>query len=489
MKLWWRAKDFWRASPGGDEYMERDCCRYGKLRVLDFPIIPARWRGKGLVFGAGKNVTRCKESDEGLRRTQKLLEKRLKKHALSIVQLNVRLKRKIKEHKRIDDDLRESSDSLKIAYEQAITYARALNEEIAERRRVEKALRESEARYRSFVQNFQGIAYWRDGQGLPLFFHGAVEEMTGYAGDEIVSRDPAWSKIIHPDDFAEVQQSTDRVRSLENYATEREYRIVSKDGKIRWVYEFIQKVRPAPDTAVIIQGVIYDITKRKLAEQELRQSRERFRNLSSYLQNAREQERARIARDIHDVLGQSFMALKMDLYWLGKNVPKDRMPLMNKIGNMSDFIDLNIKNIQRLCSDLRPGVLDDLGITAAVEWQAEQFEQRTGIACRITTDPQDMVLDKGRSTAIFRIFQEALTNIARHADATKVRVSLTGDGEEVALEVSDNGIGISGEQILSAKSLGLIGIRERAHTFGGDVTITGDQETGTTVTVRIPLGE
>ena len=473
----------------GDKRMEKECCRYGKLRVLELPILPPRWQGKGLVIGRGKDVAGCRASEEALRKAHEKLEERLRKHAFSIVRLNDRLRRKIEEHKRIEDKLRESNHRLKIAYEQAITYAKALNEEIAERRHTEKALRESEARYRSFVRNFQGIAYWGDGHGAPLFLHGAVQEITGYAGKEIICRDPAWSKIIHPDDLAEVQQSTETILSFENHAAEREYRIVSKDGTVRWVHEFVQNVGPGPDRSVMIQGVVYDITERKLAEQELRRSREQFRNLSSYLQNAREQERARIARDMHDVLGQSFMALKMDLSWLAKKLPQDKQHLKTKIDTMTDFIDLNIHNIQRLCSDLRPGILDDLGITAAIEWQAREFEKRTGIPCRITAYPRDMVLDKGRSTAIFRIFQEALTNIVRHADAKKVRVSLTRRHDEVVLKVSDNGKGISAEHIDSAKSLGLIGIRERALTFGGDVTISGEQGAGTTVSVNIPLGE
>jgi len=229
------------------------------------------------------------------------------------------------------------------------------------------------------------------------------------------------------------------------------------------------------------------ITEHKRAEEELRSSREQLRNLSAHLQSVREEERTLIAREIHDELGQALTALKMDLSWLGNRLPKDEKSLLEKAKSMSELIDMTIQTVKRISAELRPGLLDDLGLAVAIEWQAEEFQNRTGIKCEITLAPKDIILDQDRSTAIFRIFQETLTNVARHANATRVKVSLKEDKGKLVLKVRDNGIGITQEQISAPKSFGLIGMQERAHFWGGKVKISGIRNKGTTVTVSIPL--
>jgi len=233
--------------------------------------------------------------------------------------------------------------------------------------------------------------------------------------------------------------------------------------------------------------IIRDIAKRKRAEEELKSSREQLRNLSAHLQSVREEEGKHIAREIHDELGQALTALKMDISWLNHRLTKDQKSLLEKTESMSRLVDMTIQTVQRILTELRPGLLDDLGLAAAVEWQAEEFQKRTGIKCEISSAPEDIILDQDRSTAIFRIFQETLTNVVRHANATRVKVSLKEKAGKSELKVKDNGRGITKEQISDNRSFGLIGIRERVYLFGGEVKISGIRNKGTTLTVSIPL--
>jgi len=229
-----------------------------------------------------------------------------------------------------------------------------------------------------------------------------------------------------------------------------------------------------------------EIAERGKAEAELKQSQEQLRDLASHLQSIREEERTQIAREIHDELGQALTALKMDVHWLRQRVGAEPL-ITDKMHAMSAIIDLTVQAVRRISSELRPKLLDDLGLSAAMEWQANQFMQRSGIMCEIRSEPEDIILDRDRSTAFFRIFQETLTNVARHAGADRVDAVITKDAENVFMIVTDNGGGITDEQIAGAKSLGIIGMRERVYSLGGALKISGSRNHGTTVEVRIPL--
>lgn len=232
-----------------------------------------------------------------------------------------------------------------------------------------------------------------------------------------------------------------------------------------------------------------DITEKKRANEELERSREQLRNLSTYLQSVREKESTRIAREIHDELGQSLTALQMDVAWLGKKLPARSAQLIEKTRKMADLVTSTIDSVHRIMTELRPILLDDLGLTAAIEWQAQEFQTRSGIGCEVYVDCRDSSLEKDLATTVFRVFQETLTNIARHSGATEVWVHLKLEENELCLEVTDNGKGITRRQLEDSKSFGIIGMRERVNLWNGTIRIAGKHNRGTTVTVVIPLGK
>ncbi len=230
-------------------------------------------------------------------------------------------------------------------------------------------------------------------------------------------------------------------------------------------------------------------------QQELakrRQAEEALRNLARRLESIRERDGTRIARKVHDELGQMLTALKMDVAWLSKRLPEDDEKSLQKVRAMSESISTAIRSVQRISAELRPGVLDDLGLAAALEWQSQEFQERTDIACRLAVGLDDeaaLGLDPDLTTALFRIVQESLTNIARHAQATAVQISLARRDNQLRLVIRDNGKGITPAQVSDPKSLGLIGMRERLHPWQGELIIEGYPGAGTTLTVTVPLLE
>jgi PAS domain S-box-containing protein len=218
---------------------------------------------------------------------------------------------------------------------------------------------------------------------------------------------------------------------------------------------------------------------------ERRQLDDRLAALSERIEAIREDERTGIAREIHDELGQALTALKMDIAWVGRRVDAES-PVATKLGEMSRATDEIIGSVRRISAELRPGILDDLGLRAAIEWQAEEFTRRTGVPCQVRAEIGDLRLERGLATTVFRIFQEALTNVARHASATKVDVALSLERGNLRLEVSDDGVGVPPGGPRSG-ALGLLGMRERARRAGGDFTVGRGPSGGTRVTVTVPL--
>ena len=230
-----------------------------------------------------------------------------------------------------------------------------------------------------------------------------------------------------------------------------------------------------------------EIKIRKKTEREMRRSREELRSLSEHLQRIREEERARIAREVHDQLGQSLSALTIDLTWLKQALPGNNGGLREKVSEIERQISSTLESVRQICRELRPPVFDDFGLPTAIKWHLKEFQKRTGINCVAVIDEEIPAHEKGLALVVLRIFQEAMTNILRHAEATKVQVTLKNRVDNLVLRVSDNGKGISPQQMTNPLSLGILGIRERVRFWGGKSSFTGSPGRGTTMTVSIPI--
>lgn len=355
---------------------------------------------------------------------------------------------------------------------------------ISQRRKVEKALRESEEKYRDLYDHAPDMYHSINGEGIIIDCNETEARMLGYPKEEIIGMPVTdfWtkdSKSLHEQDFPIIKSE------IKEREFEREF--VRRDGST-----FIASLHVFTETDknnifVKTKTIARDITESKRLENELKNSREELRSLSAHLQSVREEERRCIASEIHDELGQVLTTLKLDLSWLKTRLAKESNQLSTSVQSMSDLVDKTIESVQRISSELRPGVLDHLGLSDAIEWLAGEVCGRKGLQYDIIIEPEDIELDQNRSIAIFRIFQEALTNIVRHAQATMVEVHLKKGRSVLTLEVKDNGIGIPAEKLSDHNSYGLIGIRERARYLGGDARILGIPGSGTTVDVNIPL--
>ena len=233
-----------------------------------------------------------------------------------------------------------------------------------------------------------------------------------------------------------------------------------------------------------------ELTRHRTHLQNLVDERTRaLRELALHIQLAKEEEAKRIAREIHDELGQTLTALKIDLHWLKTRLPVDADALQEKIGTMNRLIGETIHCVRIISSQLRPGLLDDFGLSAAMEWQIKEFSDRTGISCHFFSNPENIIPPPDQSVALFRIFQEALTNVARHARAADVKAGIWETSTQLVMEVRDNGVGITPSQIEDSRSFGVIGMHERIYRLGGRLELSGSRETGTTLRAWVPKGE
>ena len=325
-----------------------------------------------------------------------------------------------------------------------------------------------------------------DLNGAVVSWNQGAEAIYGYPAEELLGR--SISQLVLPQNKNRVPVILGRIKNgqhVDLYETMH----VRKNGEMVNVSLNISPIREASGRIVGMSAIARDITESKLRENQLRLSTERLRALSTRLQSIREEERTTLARDIHDELGQRLTGLMMDLVSLSQKPPKNKELLGQRIKSMENIIDDTIKLVRRISTELRPGILDDLGLVAAMEWQLNDFKKRTGIDCEFISDFDDSGLGHDLVTALFRVFQETLTNIIRHAGATHVRIEINTRDGCITLTVEDNGKGISDAEISDPGSLGLLGIRERVFIFGGDVNISGARDGGTRVVVRIPHKE
>jgi two-component system sensor histidine kinase UhpB len=359
--------------------------------------------------------------------------------------------------------------------------------EVTGRHRMEASLRESERLFRNTFEHAQAGIVHVSPQGDYRDANARFCEIVGV--DQASLRKLNYRDTTHPEDLEEDLELHRRFMAGEIDSHAREKRYLRKDGSTIWVNRTLGVVRKADGSPDYFVVVAEDITDRKRAEEALRQSRDQLRNLSAHIQDAVEEERKRIAREIHDILGQGLMGLKLDTAWVAENLDGCHAVLGERMADMMGSIDAIIRTVKRIATELRPALLDDLGLGSAIEWQAGDFQKRFGVACRVTIDPRDIELDPARSTALFRIFQEIIENVARHARATKVTARLAKTERSVMLTVRDNGVGIPPGKEDDPLSLGLTGMRERIHPFGGWVRIQAGRRGGTVVKACLPLEE
>jgi signal transduction histidine kinase len=369
--------------------------------------------------------------------------------------------------------------------------------DITERKKTEEVLRETQE-WLSLAQSAARIGLWDwDIVNDAVKCSDQQYRLYGREPGSLSFTYDDWAKMLHPDDRSEhVRIDARNLPAGDEY--KREFRCVWPDGSVHWLYGRAKFYHNEDGRAVRALGANIDISgfkeaeqQRDRAEQELIASREQLRQLAAHLESAREEERIRIAREIHDELGQILTVLKMDLEAVEAryrtSVGRPLKDITRRVTSMLKNLDFMIGTVRRISSELRPGILDHLGIAAAIEWQLQEFENRTGIRCCIIGLPDQLPLDAKQSTAVFRICQEMLTNVARHSEATSIKVEVRMETAWMTLHITDNGRGFDPSRLSDLEALGLLGMRERALLLGGSVEIESQPGRGTTVTLRTPI--
>ncbi len=363
-----------------------------------------------------------------------------------------------------------------------VTHFIGIKRDITKRVRAEEVLGKAEDRYRSLFEDSIDAIYISRKDGELVDANPSFLDLFGYTKEELPTLNTR-TMYVEAADREELLGVLEREGSVKEY----ELRAKRKDGTHLACLLTATVRRDEAGEMVSYQGILRDVTERTRVEKEASKLREELRDLATRLHSVREQEKTAIAREIHDEFGQTLSALKLDLSWLIDRLPEDREPVVERAHAAVSLVDTMLDAVRDLSYRLRPAVLDDLGLEAAIRGQAKEFEGRTGCRTELDLEAGELGLDRDRDTAIFRILQEALTNVARHSEARRVKISLRVDGD-IVLAVSDDGRGISAKQKTSSKSLGLIGIRERARAFGGQVEIHRvSEEGGAMVRLRMPL--
>lgn len=358
-----------------------------------------------------------------------------------------------------------------------------------ERRKALEAIQANDERFRALAANIPGMLFqMQASEACGLRFQYVSEAslmLLGIAADELITQsDPLLGLIAAEDrdDFCDALKHAATRDTTLNW----EGRVELPNQDPKWI-NIRCSPRPGGGGITLWEGVMWNITQSRLADAELRDSRAQLAELSEHLQRIKETERDRIARDIHDVLGGTLVGIKISTKLLAGKLAADDDALQKRVRDIQAMLDEAITTASRVARELRPGILKEFGLAAAVESFAEDFTQRAGIPCSILCADHDIETDDNTALALFRTYQEALTNITKHAHATQVEVRLTQEYDEIVLEVSDNGIGVKEEDLRKPKSFGLRGIRERLKALGGSM-IFGERSTpGTSMILRAPL--
>lgn len=315
---------------------------------------------------------------------------------------------------------------------------------------------------------------------------GAVQAITGRTPDEWYADPLLIHSAVHPDDVHQLATTADHVARTVISTT---FRWVHPDGRIVWAEHFRMPIFDSAGHIVGIEALARDVTHRIDTDRRLRESEEQMRQLAARLQAAREEERAEVSRELHDELGQTLTALKLEINRAVAvfDSGSSNVNTVDRLQSVVGLVDLGIGMVKRISARLRPATLDHLGLAEAIKWEAATFKARTGIRCQLRANRRQTRLDSEQQTALFRIVQEALNNVLCHANASAVQVSIKETDTGVDLSIRDNGKGITAAQAAAPKSIGLLGMKERAARVGASFTIAGKRGKGTVVSVHVPL--
>jgi PAS domain S-box-containing protein len=356
----------------------------------------------------------------------------------------------------------------------------AIVRDVTERKRTKEQLRKSSEEISDLYNRAPCGYHSLDKDGNIRMMNDTELSWLGYTRDEVIGK-IKWTDLLSPGSLVAFQKSFQQLMQR-GFVSDIESELIRKDGTTFTGLVNASAIYDPTGNFVMSRSTVVDITERNRAARHLQE-------LSAHLQTIRENEKNRIAREIHDDLGGTLTALKMDVFWLARKLPADKTDdiVLKRVNSMSQLLDNAVGVTRRIITDLRPTILDDLGLLAALEWQAEQFQKRTGISCRVNCVEDDGALDKQYSIALFRIFQETLTNVARHSGASRVEVEFHCDGEEAMLSISDNGCGLPKGHTAAPTSFGMRGMSERAEQLGGSIKFESPPQGGLRVTVILPL--
>lgn len=369
---------------------------------------------------------------------------------------------------------------------QAALLSRAIRYAI-ERNRASAELAASEERFQLAVSGASaGLWDWNPRTGA-LYLSPHFREIVGHAEDELPNDMQAHYQIIHPDDVERVAQAL-RAHTQERHPYDVEYRVRTRAGEYRWIQSRAQALWDASGVAYRMVGWILDVTERRRANEALRESREELQRLSANIEHIREEEKTRIARELHDDLGQLLTALKIDTGRFEQTI-EGKLDEMSRgaLRGIYGVIDQLVASVRRIAADLRPVMLDDLGPIPAIDWFIQEFSARHGIAVHAQLDAGEVGFNRDSGTEVFRIVQEALTNIARHSGASEVTIEIAREAPFCMVKISDNGRGALSDARRNRKSFGLIGMRERAARLGGELAVRTAPGQGFALTVTLPL--
>jgi len=362
-----------------------------------------------------------------------------------------------------------------------------MNIDITEMKNAELAIRKSNERLQTISKATNDALWDWDLVTDEVWWNESAFKLAGYSSDQPIPDIIDWISQVHPDDRDLLLNRMKNYKETDLDFFEEEYRYLINDAGYGTVLNRAYILRDEHQKPIRVVGAFMDITLRKAAETELKRSTEQLRELSLHLQDIREEERAALSREVHDVLGQQLTSFKMDLHWLGRRLKDLPEEVKEKMKNISLAIDATIKTVRKIASELRPGILDDLGLVAALEWHSEEFENRSGIKVNFSSEINNVKIQPKIAIAIFRIFQELLTNVARHAKATEVNASLGIANKALCLKVTDNGQGFSKEKIEAKKTMGMLGMRERTLLLSGKYEVNSEPGKGTSTLITVPI--